>query len=440
MKNNYNFDTERGHKEFQSGLSRRDFLKLSAAGALGAAALPSMTGCGPVVTGPDCVKSLEKSKAASSKKPFESSSIGSIKLKNRILRSAVSMNRADKAGRPSGGLLDHYRDIATGGAGAIITGMMDTGMMIDESQYSEEYFNDYKKVPDLIHKFNIPVIQQISHRGRQINLDIKNDFRADKLKDAEINDIINKFVEAIVISKRMGFDAVQLHGAHGYALSEFISPARNTREDRWGGSTEKRFTVIREIFQRAQEKVKDYPILIKINAYDNRRNGMRIDEAVRIASLLEKTGFAAVEVSCGVMDDDFSTVRVPSIPSEALLKFSKYGELPSPLRAFVPYVAPIAADRHEPLFNFNVCAAREISRNVKIPVIVVGGIRNIADIKTILASDSADYISMGRPFIIEPDIVNRFRKDAGAKSECINCGYCLIAVNSSEAKCYYGKL
>jgi len=442
MKNSYDFNSDHEQKENQNGLSRRDFLKLSAAGALGTITASAFIGCGPVVTEADCLKSTGNAVASDSKRPFENSSIGTIRLKNRIIRSAVTMNGCDKLGRPSGMLLQHYEDIARGGAGAIITGEFDTGMVIDDFRYKEEHFREFKKVPDIIHKYNVPAIQQISYHGWFINLREKKDFSINNMKESDIEEIIAGFVKAIGISKKLGFDGVQLHGAHGYALSQFLSPAKNGRSDTWGGSTENRFRIIKEIHQRARQLFKNFPILIKINSSDNQRKGMRLDEAVRIAALLEKAGFDAIEVSCGVKDDGFNTVRVPSIPTEAMIKFSDYHKLPSFTIPLFPYISSVVVNRFEPLFNYNVCAARELSKKVKIPVIVVGGIRKIDDINMILATDSADYVSMGRPFIIEPDIVESFKKEAHAKSGCINCGYCLIATNNpaAEVKCFYGKL
>jgi hypothetical protein len=118
-----------GQLDNPAAFSRRDFLSLSAAAALGSVVVPGMTGCGPVETPSGCLKPPGGA-AAGAEKAFEASSIGSIRLGNRIIRSAVTMNGYDALGRPTGVLLRYYEDLARGGAGAVVTGMRDTGMMI----------------------------------------------------------------------------------------------------------------------------------------------------------------------------------------------------------------------------------------------------------------------------------------------------------------------
>ena len=437
---NHKFHSQKQNRA--KDLSRRDFIKISAVTAIGAAGITQLAGCSAVHTDTGCLASILSGAGSENNRTFEASSIGSIRLKNRIIRSSVTMNGCDAQGRPTPDLLSHYRDIAAGGAGAVITGMRDTGMMIDHFLYQDQYFNDYKKVPDTIHGYNVPVIQQLSHHGGYTSLTGKNNFSVNKMSDSAIEDIIDGFVMAVEITKKLGFDGVQLHGAHGYALSQFLSPAVNKRSDKWGGSTENRFRIIREIYKRSSLKTGNFPVMIKINAYDNQRGGMRIEEAVRTAKLLEETGFAAIEVSCGTIGDGFSTIRVPEIPNEALLEFSEYGDIPSFIKPLFPFITSIVVNRFEPLYNYNVCAANEISENVKIPVIVVGGIRKIEEINPILNSGAADYVSMGRPFIIEPDIVNRFRAEENYKSGCIECGYCIAAASDPGVKvrCFYGTL
>jgi 2,4-dienoyl-CoA reductase-like NADH-dependent reductase (Old Yellow Enzyme family) len=215
----------------------------------------------------------------------------------------------------------------------------------------------------------------------------------------------------------------------------------NVRKDRWGGSTENRFSVLSEIIHKAREKVGDFPILAKFSAYDGDKNGIRLDEGVKIAELFQKTGFDAIEVSCGGSEDGYNATRVPKIPIDAAFALVPWMRSYSmPKKALMRMIAPFVIKRHFPLYNFNVEAASRIKSSVDIPVIVVGGIRRITDMESIISESKADYVSMCRPFIIEPDIVNKFKSGAQNESRCINCGYCLMGVAAGRLKCYYGKV
>lgn len=252
--------------------------------------------------------------------------------------------------------------------------------------------------------------------------------------------MIQQFVKNIDRSRQAGFDGVQLHGAHGYLLSEFLSPAQNRRTDKWGGSTENRFRIIGEIIKRSKEKNCDFPIFIKINGYDFQKNGMREPEAVKIAKLLEKAGCDGLEVSCGVGRDGFSMVRTPEPPIEAITELTPYRERSSVAKFFISTVARFKITSYKPIYNYNVCAASKIKNTVNIPVMVVGGIRSLRDMQTIVGENLADFVSMGRPFIIEPGIVNSLQNNKQTESKCINCGYCLLSATIKDVRCYYGEV
>ena len=182
----------------------------------------------------------------------------------------------------------------------------------------------------------------------------------------------------------------------------------NKRTDHWGGSLENKFRIIERIFIETRKNVGDFPILVKLNAYDTRKKGMRISEAVAIAKLLEQVGCAAIEVSCGVVNDGFITVRSEKFPTEAALEYSYLlSYLPRfvkwIIRPFIPLTTELIVPLPKELSLYNVEAAEIIKRNVSIPVIVVGGIKRLADIEEIIANNRADYISMSRAFIIEPE-------------------------------------
>jgi 2,4-dienoyl-CoA reductase-like NADH-dependent reductase (Old Yellow Enzyme family) len=393
---------------------------------------------------------------------FEKATLAGIQLKNRIIRSATHEGMADEKGFPTENLKKLYIRLAKGEVGAIITGYaaiqadgkssLFAMSMID----SDDSIPAYRQITSAVHEYGTPIIMQIAHCGRQtrskstglptvapsaIRDAFYNEDMPKELSEDEINQIIDNFVSAIVRVKQAGFDGVQLHLAHGYLLSEFLSSHSNQRKDRWGGSTENKYRIVGEILKKARAQVGGFPILVKMNAHDGRKNGMRIEEAVRIAQLLEKSGCAAIEVSCGVFEDGLNTMRGEKLPADAAMAYTfKYKNLPGPIKAIAKPVLKAFMKQPKPLKKYNLDAAIQIKAAVNIPVIVVGGINNIDDINAIIRNHNLDFVSMSRPFIIEPGIVRKFIQGTDTKSKCIMCNYCAIIGEERPLKCYYGKL
>jgi 2,4-dienoyl-CoA reductase-like NADH-dependent reductase (Old Yellow Enzyme family) len=154
--------------------------------------------------------------------------------------------------------------------------------------------------------------------------------------------------------------------------------------------------------------------------------------------MLENTGCDAIEVSCGVLEDGMSTIRVPEILTEPIEQHSfKLKDKSYITRKLMIACLPLLVDLHKPLYNYNVCAAKEIKAHVNIPVIVVGGIRDLAVIRQIIAENMADYVAMARPFIIEPDIVNSFKTKQVASAGCVSCGSCMFCLEELPVECHY---
>jgi 2,4-dienoyl-CoA reductase-like NADH-dependent reductase (Old Yellow Enzyme family) len=390
---------------------------------------------------------------------FKEYSIGKLKLKNRIIRSATHEGMANENGIPSESLIEFYKKLASGGAGAIITGYVgvkQNGRTLSNMGMlnKEELIEPYKKITESLKKHETPVIVQLAHGGSKSNSKvtnspvvtpsyIKKNAYGDECLEAsedEIKDIINAFVNSIYYAKKAGFDGVQLHAAHGYLLSEFLSPAINKRTDQWGGSVENRFRIIKEILVNARNRVGVFPILIKMSAFDENKNGLTDSEVVEIAKMLEKNSCDAIEVSCGY-GDFFNTIRMPEFPEEGMFNLSSfYKSLPPVKQKVLKKLGRIAVKNYSPLYNYNVPKAELIKENINIPVIVVGGIRKLEDIKSIIEVKGIDCVSMSRPFVIEPDIVNKFFEGRQDSSRCIDCGYCLFGVFENALKCYYGKV
>jgi 2,4-dienoyl-CoA reductase-like NADH-dependent reductase (Old Yellow Enzyme family) len=391
---------------------------------------------------------------------FSKGSIAGVSLKNRIVRSATHEGLADATGRPLDAIGNLYARIARGGAGAIISGYMSVHhrgkitnnvMMMDR----DELIVPYKKITAAVKKEGAPIFAQLAHAGGLAHPKTYDGTAlapsavrymfynrvADELTAGGIEEIISIFVDAVVRAKKAGFSGVQIHAAHGYLLSEFLSPALNRRKDRWGGSLENRFRIIGEIIDRARQKVGAYPIITKLSAYDNEKRGLRLEETVEFAKLFEKAGFDAIELSCGGAYDSFTMARVEKLPVDAMRNLmSVVKEMPGVMRALFPFLAPLLFKAYRPLTNYNVDAAEKVKKAVKIPVIVVGGIRDIDSMHGIIEGKKADFVSLCRPFIIEPDIVNRLKSGKQRESRCINCGYCLLGSLDNTIRCYHGRL
>lgn len=393
-------------------------------------------------------------------KIFEKTCLGGINLKNRIIRSATHEGMADQSGRPSEKLEEIYVNLAKGGAGAIITGMagidirgraLKNMLMINR----DDLIEDFRKITEAVHAENTPIIMQLAHAGRQTDPDttagltpvapsplrdkVHNDRKPKELSQEEIIEIRDNFIAAALRAQKAGFDGVQLHLAHGFLLSQFLSPYTNRRKDEWGKNTENRFRIVHEIIAGIKKKAEAFPIWVKLNGHDNRPGGMSIDEAARIAQLIEKAGGSAIEISCGVSEDRFglNTVRTNSPPYDAILSaISAQKRLGRLSRWFISSYISFATRKNLETTNYNVRAAEQIKKNVSVPVFAVGGIKRLDDMKNLIDTDRIDAVSMARPFIKEPDIVNRFLSEDQTESNCTGCGQCLFRTMTRPLRCY----
>jgi 2,4-dienoyl-CoA reductase-like NADH-dependent reductase (Old Yellow Enzyme family) len=219
---------------------------------------------------------------------------------------------------------------------------------------------------------------------------------AEEMSAADVQEIIQAFAEAGMRTKRAGFDAVQIHGAHTYLVNQFLSPIWNRRRDAYGGGIENRSRFLFEVYEGIREKVgEDFPILIKLSSDDCLEGGFSIDEAIWVSKRLEDVGVAAIEVSGG----------------------SRYAGVDK-----APVRPGIKGEKDEVYFAENT---RKIKEQVGVPVITVGGIRSFNVAEKIIQTGVADYIALSRPLICEPDLVNRWESGDRSKSKCLSDNKCL---------------
>ena len=393
---------------------------------------------------------------------FNETKISDLAVKNRIIRSATHDGLADENGAPSDKLIAKYEHLAKSEIGCIITGYAAVSrngvspyprMM---KIYDDSVIGKYKELTDAVHRHGVPLVLQIAHCGRQTSSkaigqqkvapsNVLHAFYPDKAKELtenEIFGIIDDFVSASVRAEKAGFDAVQLHGGHGYLLHDFLSSYGNRRNDNWGGSLENRCRIVELIIKGIKEKT-NLPVWIKLSAEDNRKGGMNIDSSVEICKRLEKAGCDAIEVSCGTVQDGMNTMRSELMPMDAVFRYRE------PCASFPKLLNKIALPaanlinplikQPKPLENFNVENAGTIKKNVSVPIIVVGGIHKVNDMENILAEGKADFISMCRPFICEPDLAKKL-KNGQTEAKCIMCNYCGLVIEKEPTRCLYGKI
>lgn len=394
---------------------------------------------------------------------FENVNFSGVQLKNRIIRSATHDGLADEKGAPTSALIRKYAYLAKNDVGCIITGyagVSENGMSPYPAMlkiHNDDNLSAYEKLAAAVHQYDTPVVLQIAHCGRQTSSKVigakkvaptakRHLFYPDKAKElteSEIYQIIDDFVNATVRAEKCGFDAVQLHGGHGYLLHDFLSPYGNHRSDQWGGSIENRCRIVVEIIKGIKEKTA-LPVWIKISASDNRKNGMHADDAVKICKILEKAGLDAVEVSCGTVEDGMNTMRSRIMPMQAVFAYREpCASFPKHFKKFALSCAEMInpfIKQPVPLENFNVLNAEKIKKAVSIPVIAVGGIHKLSDMENIVRKGMADAVSMCRPFICEPNLARKLKDGIQAEAKCLMCNYCGLVIEKGETRCLYGRV
>lgn len=371
---------------------------------------------------------------------FQPINIGGVMLRNSVLRAATEEAMADSSGFPSDQLATLYERLAKGGVGGIITGYMginrngrspyDGMCLIDKDDKIEPLRDIVKRV----HALDTPIIVQIAHCGRN---GAEKYQKVGKFTDTQIEAVISDFVQAVRRAKEAEFDAAELHCAHGYLLSEFLSPKTNHRCDKWGGSVENRFRIVREIMLRVREQMPDFPVWAKINGMEGK--GITPALAAQYARLMQDVGINAVEVSCGLSSDLLMPTR-GEVPFEMLCHDAPaFKDLPHWLQRLIRPLVMKVAKAPQPWRKYNVETAKTIKNSVDIPVIAVGGIHDLQDIQETLA-DGIDAVAISRPLVLEPNLVSKYQSGKQTTARCIACNYCVIGIYQRPLRCYYGRV
>ena len=324
---------------------------------------------------------------------------GSV-LKNRIAKSAMSENFGTRNHAPSKGLINAYRVWAKGNPGLLITGnVMVDSMALGEARnvVVEDYkhFELLKEWAKSVEGTGVHLWPQINHPGRQafaainrktvgpsaISLNIGSASKMFKIPTAlteeAIWDIIKRFGTTAKIMKEAGFTGCQIHGAHGYLVSQFLSSNSNIRKDQWGGSLNNRARFVLEVYREIRCQVgSGYPIGIKINSADFQRGGFTEEESVEVIRLLENEGIDLIEISGGTYE------------RPAMIKGDRKKSTISREAYFLDYIEK----------------ARKL---IKTPLLLTGGFRTVSVMEKALENDSLDIVGLARPFCLYPYLANQ---------------------------------
>ncbi|MBV7273414.1 FAD-dependent oxidoreductase [Clostridium sp. PL3] len=349
--------------------------------------------------------------------------IGSLKIRNRVVMGAMGSGTANENATISECECAYYAERAKGGVGLIINEVTrvnnDTGIMMprQSSAATDDCIPGLRKLANSIHYYNGAIFVQLHHPGRQTVCEmiggkatispsgIKSMLtQADcrEMTNEEVKNLVQDFINAAERCYKAGIDGVELHAAHGYMLNQFLSPFTNKRTDEYGGNTENRARIIKEIIQGIRERVgREYPVIMRISAdeflkdsvFPIKEEGLQLEEAVEICKYLVPFGLDAINVSAGI----YETMN----------------------KAWEPISYPE---------GWKIYLAEAVKKEVNVPVFGVGTIRNPDFAEKIISEGKVDCVTIARGLLADPDWVNKTAE--GRVDEIRRCISCLNCMDS----------
>lgn len=320
-------------------------------------------------------------------------------IKNRFFKSAMSEGMGTRDFQPKKNIATLYKRWAEGGTGLIITGniMVDPkgtaepGNIVFDKNSNMEILKNWAKQGQ---QHGAKVMVQLNHPGKQAPKTIAKETVAPSavplgnglnklfstpraLTTSEVEELVQKFVTSAKITKEAGFSGVQIHAAHGYLISQFLSPHDNRRTDKYGGSLENRMRFLKEIYLGMREELgKDFTIGIKINSTDFKEDGLTEEDSLKTIIELANLGLDFVEISGGTYERPAMMGATSKSTNQVF--FAEY--------------------------------SKKLKQKIKIPVVVTGGIRSINAMNTLLNDNTTDFIGIARPLTIDPNIPNKIKQ------------------------------
>jgi len=394
---------------------------------------------------------------------FSPVSIGTLKLPGRFLKSAMVETLCTKDGFVTDALIEHYREIARGGTPLIITGAASFNGYSRGVPYQISIDNDNKieglsKLANAMHEQGAKIMVQIFHTSRQASPGPvgRKDAQAPSavyepllgvspraMTISEIESTIEEFALAALRCQQAGLDGVQIHAAHGYLISGFLTPHTNRRKDQYGGSLENRMRFLIEVVRAVRSKVgADFPVILKLNGHDDLkfRKGLKTQQLVEIARRMEQEGIDAIEISAGHYEsgNTFSRGRWQGY-TKAAVKHGAGAYLPLLRRTGMGLFAPLVdwyfnkVSAFSPGFNLDY--AKQFKQALTIPVMCVGGFVDKDAMEKALNDGHCDLISVARGLIADPHLYRNMRDNIEGP-KCTYCNACFARPGVKALTCY----
>lgn len=347
--------------------------------------------------------------------------IGTLETKNRVAMPPMVRNYADEKGFATPRYIAHIDRIARGGVGIMVLEASfvrpdGRGFSHELGLHTDDAIPGLRKLAETAHAHGAAIGPQIFHAGRQTSSKVTGvqpvapspmpdptiKEMPRQLEIEEIREIVDDFAQAAGRTKEAGCDFVEIHGAHGYLITQFLSPFSNCRDDQYGGSDEGRMRFVSEVLQAVRKTVgSDFPIIMRISANEMVSDGLTLEDGAKIAKELEKLGVDAIDVSSGnyTSFNRGYMIAPMSMPDGLLVPF-----------------------------------AERIKNCVKIPVIAVGKIRSPAQADDIIHTGKADFVAIGRSLLADPDWPKKAQDGrANQIRSCIACNQgCITRLFSSQ--------
>lgn len=370
---------------------------------------------------------------------LEPGRIGTLALRNRLVRAATGETMASATGAVTDEHVRLYGDLARGGAGLLITGHIyvePRGQYapLQLGLYDDALIAGYRRITEAVHAQGGVIFAELSHAGSQTVMPavepvapsiVPNAIYARRPREmsaADIDTVITAFGAAARRARAAGFDGIHLHGGNGYLLSQFNSPYANRRDDEWGGDAARRGRFIRAVYDAVRAAVGPaMPVSARIGVADAVTQGLQLEEGVERIRALRDAGLDAVEVTYGLMNSYKENIR----PYVGLTR----------MRALADGVVYRVLSRPVPEAYYRPFA-QAVKARVEIPVILVGGMRTTDTMAAVITAGDADFIAMARPMVREPDLPRQLAAGRRGLVDCVSCNICLGHEGANALKCW----